>query len=82
MQGNNASSESQRMAMYNKATYHFANIVVRSDANDALRADTLFTLRWIEAYVKHDYELALQNLNQYLLLVGPRVRELPSLPSI
>ena len=77
MQGNNASSESQRMAMYNKATYHFANLVVRSDANDTLRADALFTLRWIEAYVKHDYELALQYLNQYLALVGPKHESYP-----
>ena len=73
MQGNSAGTDddAHRMAMYDKATYHFANIVVRSDANDTLRADALFTLRWIEAYVKHDYELALQYLNQYLSLVGP-----------
>ena len=77
MQGNNASSESQRMTMYDKATYHFANLVVRSDANDTLRADALFTLRWIEAYVKHDYELALQYLNQYLALVGPEHESYP-----
>ncbi len=77
MRGNNASSESQRMAMYNKATYHFANLVVRSDANDTLRADALFTLRWIEAYVKHDYELALQYLNQYLALVSPEHESYP-----
>ena len=54
---NNVSAEDneRRMMLFDKATYHFANIVVRNDANDTLRADALFTLRWIEAYVKHDY---------------------------
>lgn len=68
----------QRMMLFDRATYHFANIVVRSDANDTLRADALFTLRWIEAYVKHDYELALQYLNQYLELVGPEHESYPA----
>ena len=68
----------QRMMLFDKATYHFANIVVRSDANDTLRADALFTLRWIEAYVKHDYEQALQYLNQYLELVGPEHESYPT----
>ena len=68
----------QRMMLFDKATYHFANIVVRSDANDTLRADALFTLRWIEAYVKHDYERALQYLNQYLELVGPEHESYPT----
>ena len=79
-QGHNTSLDNNphRIAMYDKATYHFANIVVRSDANDTLRADALFTLRWIEAYVKHDYELALQYLNQYLEIVGPEHESYPS----
>ena len=68
----------QRMLLFDKAIYHFANIVVRSDANDTLRADALFTLRWIEAYVKHDYEQALQYLNQYLELVGPEHESYPT----
>ena len=68
----------QRMLLFDKAIYHFANIVVRSDANDTLRADALFTLRWIEAYVKHDYEQALQYLNQYLELVGPNHESFPT----
>ena len=68
----------QRMMLFDKAIYHFANIVVRSDANDTLRADALFTLRWIEAYVKHDYEQALQYLNQYLELVGPNHESFPT----
>lgn len=67
-----------RMMLFDKATYHFANIVVRSDANDTLRADALFTLRWIEAYVKHDYEQALQYLNQYLELVGSEHESYPT----
>ena len=67
-----------RMMLFDKAIYHFANIVVRSDANDTLRADALFTLRWIEAYVKHDYEQALQYLNQYLELVGPNHESFPT----
>ena len=54
----NTDDNELRMMLFDKATYHFANIVVRSDANDTLRADALFTLRWIEAYVKHDYEQA------------------------
>ena len=68
----------QRILLFDKAIYHFANIVVRSDANDTLRADALFTLRWIEAYVKHDYEQALQYLNQYLELVGPNHESFPT----
>ena len=67
-----------RMMLFDKATYHFANIVVSSDANDTLRADALFTLRWIEAYVKHDYEQALQYLNQYLEIVGPEHESYPT----
>ena len=80
IQGHNANHDDNvhRIAMYDKATYHFANIVVRSDANDTLRADALFTLRWIEAYVKHDYEQALQYLNQYLELVGPEHESYPA----
>ena len=73
-----ADENEQRMMLFDKATYHFANIVVRSDANDTLRADALFTLRWIEAYVKHDYELALQYLNQYLGIVGPDHESYPT----
>jgi len=68
----------RRMMLFDKAIYHFANIVVRSDANDTLRADALFTLRWIEAYVKHDYEQALQYLNQYLELVGSEHESYPT----
>lgn len=75
---NTDDADEQRMDMYDKAIYHFANIVVRSDANDTLRADALFTLRWIEAYVKHDYELALQYLNQYLELVGAEHESFPT----
>ena len=77
---NNVSTDDneQRMLLFDKAIYHFANIVVRSDANDTLRADALFTLRWIEAYVKHDYEQALQYLNQYLELVGPEHESYPT----
>ena len=77
---NNVSADDneQRMMLFDKATYHFANIVVRDDANDTLRADALFTLRWIEAYVKHDYELALQYLNQYLGIVGPDHESYPA----
>ena len=77
---NNVSTDDneQRMLLFDKAIYHFANIVVRSDANDTLRADALFTLRWIEAYVKHDYEQALQYLNQYLELMGPNHESFPT----
>lgn len=74
----NVDDNGRRMQLFDKATYHFANIVVRSDANDTLRADALFTLRWIEAYVKHDYELALQYLNQYLELVGAEHESFPT----
>lgn len=68
----------KRLALFDKATLHFANIVVRDDADDTLRADALYTLRWIEAYVKHDYELALQYLNQYLAIVGPEHESYPT----
>ena len=80
MQGNKADVDdhTHRMILFDKATYHLANIVVRDDANDTLRADALYTLRWIEAYIKHDYELALQYLNQYLTLVGPEHESYPA----
>lgn len=68
----------ERMRLFNKATFHFANIVVRNDANDTLRADALFTLRWIAAYITHDYDQALQYLNQYLELVGPEHESYPT----
>lgn len=68
----------RRMMLFDKAIYHFANIVVRPDANDTLRADALFTLRWIEAYINHNYELALQYLNQYMTLVGPEHESYPT----
>ena len=68
----------KRLALFDKATLHFANIVVRNDADDSLRADALYTLRWIEAYVKHDYEMALQYLNQYLEIVGPEHESYPT----
>ena len=80
MQGNKADVDdhTHRMILFDKATYHLANIVVRDDANDTLRADALYTLRWIEAYIKHDYELALQYLNQYIELVGPKHESYPT----
>ena len=31
----------RRMALFDKATLHFANIVVRDDADDTLRADAV-----------------------------------------
>ena len=68
----------ERMALYDKAALHFANIVVREDANDTVRADALFTLRWISAYIRHDYEMALQYLNQYLEIVGPEHESYPT----
>ena len=68
----------QYLELLNKAKYHFANIVVRNDANDTLRVDALYTLRWIEAYVHHDYEQALQYLNQYLTIVGPEHESYPT----
>ena len=68
----------ERMRLFNKATFHFANIVVRNDANDTLRADALFTLRWIAAYITHDYDQALQYLNQYLEIVGPEHESYPT----
>ncbi|MBQ5839843.1 MAG: hypothetical protein IIW42_07480, partial [Bacteroidaceae bacterium] len=37
-----------------------------------------YTLRWIEAYVRHDYDLALQYLNQYLEIVGPEHESYPT----
>ena len=68
----------ERNALYDKAALHFANIVVRNDANDTLRADALFTLRWIAAYIRHDYDMALQYLNQYLEIVGPEHESFPT----
>ena len=72
------SNEAKRMELFDKATYHFAKLVVRDDADDALRADALYVLRWIEAYQKHDYEAALQYLNQYFELVGSDHADYPA----
>ena len=68
----------ERNALYDKAALHFANLVVRDDVNDTLRADALFTLRWIAAYIRHDYDMALQYLNQYLEIVGPEHESYPT----
>ena len=68
----------ERLMLFDKATFHFANIVVRNDADDTLRADALFTLRWIAAYITHDYDQALQYLNQYLGIVGPEHESYPT----
>lgn len=68
----------ERNALFDKAALHFANIVVRNDADDTLRADALFTLRWIAAYIRHDYDMALQYLNQYLEIVGPEHESYPT----
>lgn len=80
MQANKADVDdnTHRMMLFDKATYHLANIVIRDDANDTLRTDALYTLRWIEAYIKHDYELALQYLNQYIELVGSEHESYPT----
>ena len=80
MQANKAdvNDNTHRMMLFDKATYHLANIVIRDDANDTLRTDALYTLRWIEAYIKHDYELALQYLNQYIELVGSEHESYPT----
>ena len=72
------SNEAKRMELFDKATYHFAKLVVRNDADDALRADALYVLRWIEAYQKHGYEAALQYLNQYFELVGSDHADYPA----
>lgn len=53
----------QRMAMFDKATYHFANVVVNDIANDTLRANALLHLRWIDTYVRRNYGQSLQYLN-------------------
>ena len=71
-------NEAKRMELFDKATYHFAKLVVRNDADDTLRADALYVLRWIEAYQKHDYEAALQYLNQYFKLVGSDHADYPA----
>lgn len=73
-----SSNESRRMEIFDKAVYHFANLVVRNDADDTLRADALYTLRWIEAYQRHDYEAALQYLNLYFELVGSNHEDYPA----
>ena len=54
----------ESLEIYNQAYYHYANIVVRDDANDTLRAEALYKLHWIESYQKHNYGMALQYLEQ------------------
>ena len=54
--------------IYNKAFYHYARIVVRTDANDTLRSGALYRLYWIEAVQRQRYGVALQYLNQCMAI--------------
>lgn len=54
--------------IYNQAYYHYANIVVRDDASDTLRAEALYKLHWIESCQRHNYGAALQYLEQCMRL--------------
>lgn len=53
----------QRMAMFDKATYHLAQVVVSNETNDTLRANALLQLRWIDTHVRRNYAQSLQYLN-------------------
>ena len=63
-----AGQKEKSLKVYEQAIYHLANVVVRDDANDTLRAAALENLRWIEAHQKHNYGVALQYLNQCIKL--------------
>ena len=56
------------LELYNQAIFHYANVVVRDDSDDTLRIVALHNMRWIEAYQKHNYGVALQYLNQCIAL--------------
>ena len=53
----------QRMNMFDKATFHFAQVVVDDEANDTLRANALLQLRWIDSHIRRNYAQSLQYLN-------------------
>ena len=55
--------QEQRMAMFDKATYHLAQVVVSNETNDTLRANALLQLRWIDTHVRRNYAQSLQYLN-------------------
>lgn len=65
---NNSQNQQRSLEIYNQAIYHYANVVVRDDSNDTLRIVALHNMRWIEAYQKRNYGVALQYLNQCIAL--------------
>lgn len=65
---NNSQNQQRSLEIYNQAIYHYANVVVRDDSNDTLRIVALHHMRWIEAYQKRNYGVALQYLNQCVVL--------------
>lgn len=70
-QARKAEAEGQKeksIEIYNQAYYHYANIVVRDDASDTLRAEALYKLHWIESCLRHNYGAALQYLEQCMRL--------------
>ena len=70
-QARKAEAEGQKeksKAIYNQAYFHYANIVVRDDASDTLRAEALYKLHWIESCQRHNYGTALQYLEQCMRL--------------
>ena len=70
-QARKAEAEGQKeksKEIYNQAYFHYANIVVRDDASDTLRAEALYKLHWIESCQRHNYGIALQYLEQCMRL--------------
>ena len=70
-QARKAEAEGQKeksKEIYNQAYFHYANIVVRDDASDTLRAEALYKLHWIESCQRHNYGTALQYLEQCMRL--------------
>ena len=54
----------QSRELYDKAAYHYTQVVQNEKSNDTLVLNALNNLRWISTYVVHDYEQSLQYLNQ------------------
>lgn len=67
---NNSQNQQRSLKIYDQAIYHYANVVVREDSNDSLRIVALHIMRWIEAYQKRNYGVALQYLNQCIALTS------------
>lgn len=50
--------------LYDKAAYHYTQVVQNEKSSDTLVVNALKNLRWISTYKEHNYKQSLQYLNQ------------------